>query len=78
MIIAGKNLDMAQALLTHYLEKLPEGDAPTTGRAHYQLALLSEKRGQKQDALFHLRAALEEDPTMEDARKDLKRMEHSN
>jgi tetratricopeptide (TPR) repeat protein len=78
MIAAGKNLDMAQALLTHYLEKLPEGDAPTTGRAHYQLALLSEKRGQKQDALFHLHAALEEDPTMEDARKDLKRMEHSN
>jgi tetratricopeptide (TPR) repeat protein len=78
MIAAGKNLDMAQALLAHYLEKLPEGDAPTMGRAHYQLALLSEKRGQKQDALFRLRAALEEDPTMEDARKDLKRIEHSN
>jgi urease accessory protein UreF len=78
MISAGKNLDMAQALLTHYLEKLPEGEAPTAGRAHYELALLSEKRGQKQDALFHLRAALEQDPTMEDARKDLKRIEHSN
>jgi tetratricopeptide (TPR) repeat protein len=78
MVAAGKNLEMAQSLLTHYLEKLPEGDEPTAGRAHYQLALLSEKRGQKQDALFHLRAALEEDPTMEDARKDLRRMERSN
>lgn len=78
MISAGKNLDLAQTLLDHYLERIPEGDEPSAGRAQYQLALLSEKRGQKQDALFHLRAALDEDPTMEDARKDLKRIEHSN
>jgi tetratricopeptide (TPR) repeat protein len=78
MIAAGKNLNTAQTLLTRYLEKTPEGDAPSPGRAHYQLALISQKRGQTQDALFHLHAALDLDPTMEDARQDLKRLERAN
>jgi tetratricopeptide (TPR) repeat protein len=76
MITAGKNLDTAQTLLTHYLEETPEGDEPSAGRAQYQLALLSQKRGQTQDALIHLHAALDLDPTIEEARKNLKHLEH--
>ena len=74
----GKNLDAAGALLQHYLNRPQEGDRPSGGRARYQLALLSEKEGHVEQAAEWIRVALREDPTLEDARKDLKRLEHAH
>ncbi len=76
-LAAGKNLDAAGALLQHYLNKPQEGDRPSGGRARYQLALVSEKQGRVDQATELIRLALREDPTLDDARKDLKRLEHA-
>ena len=77
-LAAGKNLDAAGALLQRYLNKPQEGDRPSGGRARYQLALVSEKRGHPEQATELIRLALREDPTLDDARKDLKRLEHAH
>jgi tetratricopeptide (TPR) repeat protein len=71
----GKKLDMARALLKRYLEKPQEGDAPSAGLARYQLALISEKQGNAGEALELMRLALNEDPTLDQAKKDIKRLE---
>ena len=77
-LAAGKNLDAAGALLQHYLSKPQEGERPSGGRARYQLALVSEKQGHVDQAAELIRLALREDPTLDDARKDLKRLEHAH
>ncbi len=74
---AGKHLDAAGLLLQHYLDKPQEGDRPSGGRARYQLALVSEKLGHVEQALEQIHLALREDPALDDARKDLKRLEHA-
>lgn len=71
----GKNLDMAGGLLKSYLEKPQEGEAPSAGLARYQLALISEKQGHAGEALELMRLALNEDPSLDQAKKDIKRLE---
>lgn len=78
LIAAGRDLDAAQALLQRYLEVPPDGNAPSAGLAHYQLALICEKQGHNDQALSMLRTAVNEDPTLEDARKELKRLDHDH
>lgn len=77
IIQSGANLEAARKLLNRYLEKPQEGNAPSTGQARYRLAVISEKDGQPDQAIDLLHMALNEDPTLEDARKDLKRLEHT-
>ena len=78
LIGTGKDLDHAQELLKHYLETPPDGNAPSAGLAHYQLALIAEKQHKNAEALDLLHIALSEDPTLEDARKEQKRLEHAS
>ncbi len=75
LIHEGGDLDMARALLQRYLEKPQEGDTPSAGLARYQLALISEKQGRADEALDLMRIALNEDPTLDQAKKDIKRLE---
>lgn len=76
-IAAGRDLDYAQRLLRDYLDKPQEGDRPSAGRARYEMALALSKQGQNDQAAFLIRLALREDPTLDEARKDLKRLEHT-
>ncbi len=78
LIASGKNLDTAQELLQSYLAGPSEGNAPSAGLAQYQLAVIAEKRGHVAHAVELLRTALASDPLLEDAKRDLKRLEHDN
>ncbi len=74
-IASGRNLEVAQKLLKDYLAAPPEWNAPSAAQAHYQLAIIAEKQGHIPDALELLRTALSEDAGLEDAKRDLKRLE---
>jgi tetratricopeptide (TPR) repeat protein len=74
MIGMGKNLDEAQALLKDYLEKPHEGGTPSTGSARFHLASALEKQGRRDEAIVLLQMAIEEDPTLADARRDIHEM----
>jgi tetratricopeptide (TPR) repeat protein len=76
MVFEDKNPTVAQSLLKRYLSQPQEGGAPSSGRARYQLALISEKQGEREEAVDLLRIALTEDPTLDEAKKALKRLDH--
>ena len=78
LIVTGKNLDVAEKLLNQYLETSPEGGAPSAASTRYQLALIREKQGLDEQARELLRVALKEDPSLDEARKDLKRLEQAS
>ena len=64
----------AEGYLRHYLSREPEIGAQSWAAARWRLALALEQEGKKQDAITELQAALQLDPKLDDARKDLKRM----
>ena len=61
---------------THaYLTQPAEGQQPSLATAHWRLALTLEKEGRKPEAIRELQTALDQDPSLELARKDLKRLQ---
>jgi tetratricopeptide (TPR) repeat protein len=74
MIRSEQRLDAARAYLEHYMAQPPEGSEPSRAMARWQLASLLEKAQLPDEAIAQLNRALEEDPSLEAAKKDLKRL----
>lgn len=74
MIKSGDRLEIARQYLERYLSKPAEGSEPSHAMAHWQLASLLEKGQRPDDAIAQLNLALEKDPSLEQAKKDLKRL----
>ena len=70
----GAQLQRAEQLLRDYLAQTPEGQAPSHASAHWRLGQVLEKQGRKADAVRELQAAVQQDSSLEGAKKDLKRL----
>jgi tetratricopeptide (TPR) repeat protein len=68
-------LSRAEGYFRKYLTADPEGDKPTLAHAHWQLGLVMEKEGRKTEAVSELKTALRLKPSLEGAKKALKRLE---
>ncbi|WP_263382935.1 tetratricopeptide repeat protein [Granulicella arctica] len=71
---AAAQLGHAEQYLRAYLAQPAEGEEPSHAAAHWRLGLILEKQGRKNDAVQELRDAVHEDGSLEDAKKDLKRL----
>jgi tetratricopeptide (TPR) repeat protein len=71
----GLQFPRAEQYLRTYLNQPPEGGEPSLTGAHWRLALILEKLGQKDQAKQELQAAVKLDPNFEPAKKDLKRLQ---
>ncbi len=67
-------LALAEQSLRAYLAQPAEGQEPTHAAAHWRLALVLERLNRKPEAIHELQAAVSLDPTLEAARRDLKRL----
>ena len=74
LFTANKDLPRAERYLRFYLAQPAEGEEPSLAAAHWRLALVLEKLNRKPEAIQELQAALHEDPSLDAARKDLKRL----
>lgn len=74
MIRRDERLDAAKEYLAKYLSQPVDGSAPSHAMAHWQLATVLEKEQHPDDAVAELEAALRDDPTFPEAKKDLKRL----
>jgi tetratricopeptide (TPR) repeat protein len=72
---AATQLPRAESYLRHYLSQPAEGLAPSWAMAHWKLALVFEKEGHKADAVQELKAAVQLDSSLDEARKELKRLQ---
>jgi tetratricopeptide (TPR) repeat protein len=68
-------LARAEGYFRRYLTSDPEGGEPTLAHAHWRLALVLEKEGRKTEAVAELKSALQLNPNLNAAKKDLSRME---
>ena len=64
----------AEALLRRYLTVEPEIGAPSHGGAWWRISQALERQGKRPEAVAALRKSLELDPSLENAKKDLKRL----
>jgi hypothetical protein len=71
---AAAQLARAEQYLRAYLAQPAEGEEPSHAAAHWRLGLLFEKQGRHADAVRELQTAVHEDSTLDDAKKDLKRL----
>jgi len=74
MVRNGERLPAARAYLEKYLSQPAEGGEPTLAEARWQLATLLEKDQHPDEAVSQLERALQEEPGLEGAKKDLKRL----
>ena len=65
--------DVAEAYLRKYVTQPPDANEPSLGYAHWQLATTLEKQGRRLEAVEEVERALNEEPSLDGARKDLKR-----
>ncbi|MHB1023300.1 MAG: tetratricopeptide repeat protein [Acidobacteriaceae bacterium] len=77
--ILDRNIDSqlprAERYLQEYLGHPREGLEPDMAKAHWELGLLLEKQGHKQEAIHQLQAAMQLDPWLDGAKKDLRRLQ---
>ena len=67
-------MQWAEQLLREYLSQPAEGQEPTHARAHWRLGQILEKQGRKQEAVHELQTAVQQDGSLAEAKKDLKRL----
>jgi len=65
----------AEAYLRNYLSQPAEGLEPTTAVAHWRLGQVLEKEGRRTTALTEVQTAVNLDPSLDGARKDMKRLQ---
>jgi hypothetical protein len=65
----------AEQYLRAYLAQPAEGQEPTHGAARWQLGLVLEKQGRRADALHEIQTAVNQDPSLDAAKKDLQRLQ---
>jgi hypothetical protein len=63
--------------LRKYLTQEREAGAPTHGVAQWRLGLVLEHQGRKADAIAAIEAAVKAEPSLDSAKKDLKRLKTS-
>jgi tetratricopeptide (TPR) repeat protein len=73
-LMSGTRLDEGADHFRLYLAAPPPPDAPSWADADWQLALVYEKLGKKDEAIDALRDAVKRDPGHGPAKKDLKRL----
>ncbi len=73
LVTSGRDNLRAERYLKTYLSQEPEGDAPQSGHAHWQLGLLMLKEGKKQLAVAELQTSVNLLPDFRPAADDLKR-----
>ncbi len=69
-----RHLARAEEYLRKYLAQPPDANEPSPGYAHWQLATVLEKEGRVPDAVVELELALADEPGIEGAKRDLKRL----
>jgi len=69
-----EQIEAAQFWLRKYLDNPVEGGQPSWARAHWQLGLALAAAGKRAEAVEELKSAVEQDPTNQKARLDLKRI----
>lgn len=67
-------LARAEQYLRAYLAQPAEGEEPSHAVAHWRLGLVLEKQGKKQEAIHELQTAVSQDGSLEEAKKDLRRL----
>jgi tetratricopeptide (TPR) repeat protein len=67
----------AERALRKYLTQDPEPGSPSLAQAHWRLGQVIEKQGRMPEAIAEVQKALEMDPALDDAKKDLKRMKRA-
>ena len=65
----------AEAYLRNYLSQPAEGLEPTMAVAHWRLGQVLEKEGHRTTALTEVQTAVNLDPSLDGARKDIKRLQ---
>ena len=74
LLLDGKDFQRAEKYFRKYLTQEPEGFEPNWAAAHWRLGLVLEKESRKAEAISELQAAVQLDPQLEEAKKDLKRL----
>jgi tetratricopeptide (TPR) repeat protein len=74
MVRRDERLPVARQYLERYLAQPADGSAPSHAMARWQLATLLEKEQHPDEAAAQLDLALQEDPGLDAAKKDLKRL----
>jgi tetratricopeptide (TPR) repeat protein len=74
MLREDQRLPAAKAYLEKYLSQPPDGSEPSHAMAHWQLGTLLEKERHPDEAIAQWDLALQENPRLEAARKDLQRL----
>ena len=74
LLMDGRELERAEQCFRHYLSREPEIGWPGHGGAHWRIAQILEKRGEKNAAIAELETAIKLQPELADAKKDLKRL----
>jgi tetratricopeptide (TPR) repeat protein len=67
-------LNRAEQYLRSYLSQPAEGQEPPLAAAHWRLGLVLEKQGRKPEAVQEIQTAVNQDSSLEGAKKDLKRL----
>lgn len=75
LLLTGKDNARAERYFRKFLTQEPEGGGPTLAGGHWQLGLILEKLGRKQDAIAELQLAVKMDPQLKSAKNDLKRLQ---
>jgi tetratricopeptide (TPR) repeat protein len=70
----GSQLARAEEYLRNYLNQPSDGLEPSLAMAHWRLGNVLEKEGRKSAAVNELEIAVRIDPSLEEARKDLRRL----
>jgi tetratricopeptide (TPR) repeat protein len=67
----------AERALRKYLTQESEPGSPSLAQAHWRLGQAIEKEGRMPEAIAEVQKAVEMDPSLDDAKKDLKRMKRA-
>jgi tetratricopeptide (TPR) repeat protein len=75
-VLVSERTDPARAerYLRHYLSTEPEAQSPSLAHAHWRLGLALEQQQRRAEAVAALRKAVQLNPSLEEAKKDLKRL----
>ena len=74
----GRLHDVGEAYLRKYLAQPPDANEPSLGQAHWQLATILDKQGRRLEAIAELERAVDEEPSLDGAKKDLKRLRNKS
>jgi tetratricopeptide (TPR) repeat protein len=64
----------AEAYLRRYIQQEPEAYSPPHAVARWKLGLALEQQGKKEDAVREIQAAIQQQPELDEPKKDLKRL----